>query len=214
MVSWLPQFIVPVGFALIALPLVMPLARRQILYWSPMTWAADIDYAIQSMHRAWLHTVWVPLALAALLVLLWRRRDPTARFWEYASRPGVPGGLLLSAYYWLGHVLLDVFAGGSVLFWPLLNTNFYYSFHILLDTKTNQFVTEAAGGTSEGPPELAPLYPWFSTEHHALLLFLVIMGVAALGVWAWRRRGQRPPVVVEREAVAVELDPSGAVGDA
>lgn len=201
MVSWLPQYLIPVGFALIVFPLLFPIARRQILVWSPLTWIADFDYLVQSVHRAWLHTLWIPLLLFAAVIVLWRRRDASARFWEYATRPGTPGGLLLASYYWFSHVMLDVFQGGSVLFYPLTNTNFFFSFQILLNTETNTFQTAARGGTSEGPPALSPLYPWFSSEHNAILLFLLIMALIVGAVHAWRRYQEGPPpVVVAREA--------------
>lgn len=202
MVSWLPHAIIPglVALAFFAVP------RRTALLWLPLVWLADLDYVIQSQHRAITHSAFIPLGLFAAVPWLWRARDPTARFWEFATRPGAPVALTLSAYYLASHLLLDVFQGGVVLFWPVLDTNFFLDFEILLDTGQNTFQPQGEGGTSQGAPELSPVYTWFTYEHSAIAVFLGSCAAVAAGVWMWRRwRGTTPkrPVIVERKATLV-----------
>lgn len=198
MVSWLPHYVIPV---LVALAF-FPVTRREALLWGILVWAPDLDYVVQSQHRAATHSVLIPMLLVAAVVVLWRRRDPTSRFLEFATRPGAAVGLTLGTYYVGSHLLLDLFQGGVVLFWPLLDTNFFLGFTILLDTGQNKFMTEGEGGTSVGAPELSPVYPWFSYEHAAILAFLLACGAVALGVRAWRRRAgaHAQPVIIERVA--------------
>ncbi len=182
-VSFLPHAVIP---ALVALAF-LPMERKRILALMPIAWLPDFDYLIPGLHRAVTTNVWIPLLLLGAVAVMWRRSDPTARFWEFATRPTHSGNTLLAAYYWASHVLLDAFAGGAVLFWPLLNTNFYWFYQIRVDTTTNTFVDDVAIGTSEGAPSITPLYTWFSSEHNAILWFLV--AAAAVGaVFAWRRR--------------------------
>ncbi len=197
MVSWLPHLIIPILPALAF----FPMARRQILWMAPVVWVADVDYIFPAEHRALTHSFLIPLTVAAALVIMWRRNDPTARFLEYATRPGHPGNLLLASYYLASHLLLDVFQGGVVLFWPLLDINFYWHFELILNTATNTFTPEGEVGTSEGAPPLSPLYPWISSVDTATLAFLALFGVGWGLARAWHRRtGPPPPIVVVRTA--------------
>ncbi len=199
MVSWLPHAVIP---GLVALAFFRAAPRKTILLTLPVVWLIDADYLIQSQHRAITHSILIPLALFAAVIVLWRRRAATARLLEYATRPGAPAILTLTAYYWASHLTLDLFQGGVVLFWPLLNTNFYLAFEVLLDTARNTFTPGSEAGTSEGAPELSPVYPWFSTEHTATLAFLAACAGAWGGVWAWRRvTGRVPPRPVRVERI-------------
>jgi hypothetical protein len=201
MVSWLPHYVIPV---LVALAF-FPVSRRTALLVGILAWVPDMDYIIQSQHRAITHSILIPLALASATVVLWKRRDPTARLLEFATRPGAPVILTLGAYYYASHLLLDVFQGGVVLLWPLLNTNFYAGFEILLNTGTNTFTPAAEAGTSEGAPELTPLYPWFSTEHAAIAVFLAACAAAGAAlVWHKRRTRRLAPVIVELTATPLD----------
>ncbi len=195
MVSWLPHLVLPllVGLAF------LPVERRRLLLLAPLVWVADADYAIQSIHRAATHSVLIPAALGVALVVLWRRRDPTSQFVEFATRPGAPSNLLIAAYYLSSHLILDLFQGGVVLFWPLNNTNFYLAYQILLDTQNNTFVAGGTAGTSQGAPSLSPVYPWFSTRDMAYIGFLGAFAAAWLAV-RYAKRGPMRPVRVERRA--------------
>src|ERR1041385_8421677 len=183
MVSFVPHLVIPglVALAFFAIP------KRTSLMWSWVAWVPDLDYLIQSEHRAITHSLFVPMAFFAAVVVLWRRRDPEARFWEFATRPGAPVVLSLASYYWASHLLLDVFAGGVVLLWPLVNYNVYMDFEILLNTKSNTFHPGGEAGTSQGAPQVTPLYDWLSAEHTAYLAFFAACLLVAAGVWAWRR---------------------------
>lgn len=197
MVSWLPHYVIP---ALVALAF-FPVPRKTTLLLGILVWVPDLDYILQSEHRAITHSIFLPMAAFAAAIVLWKRGDPEARLLEYATRPGWPVALTLGSYYYASHLLLDVFQGGVVLFWPILDVNFYAGFEILLNTGTNTFEPGAEAGTSEGAPALSPLYPWFSTEHAAILAFLAAVGAGGLGVRLWRkRRGTPKPIVVERTA--------------
>lgn len=194
MVSWLPHAVVP---GLVALAF-FPMERRRILWMLPIAWLPDLDYLVPEEHRAVTTNIWIPLCLMVALWVMWRRTDPVARFWEYATRPGHPGHVLLAAYYWSSHILMDVFAGGAVLFWPLWDVNVYWFYEIVVDTRTNQFTDTVDVGTEPGAPALTEVFVWFSAEHNAILWFLIACGAVG-GLLAWRRWRHRP-VVVERPA--------------
>lgn len=183
MPSFLPHAVIP---CLVALAF-FPMSRRRIVALVPFAWAPDLDYLVPGLHRAVTTNVWIPLAFLVAVVLLWRRRDPDAGFWSFAVRPGTPANLTLISYYWGSHVFLDVFAGGAVLFWPLLDINFFWFYQIVLDTGTNTFTDELEVGTEAGAPTVTPTYEWFSAEHNAILWFLVACALAGAAAWAWRR---------------------------
>ncbi|MFA5944645.1 MAG: metal-dependent hydrolase, partial [Candidatus Thermoplasmatota archaeon] len=127
MPSFLPHAVAP---ALVAMAF-FRIPRRTVLLLLPLVWVPDLDYLVQSQHRAVTHSMLIPLILLAAVVVLWRRRDPEARFWEFATRPGAPVGLSLASFFIASHLLMDVFAGGVVLLWPFTYTNFYADFAIL-----------------------------------------------------------------------------------
>ena len=201
--SFLPHLVAP---TLVALAF-FPIRRRTILLLAWTVWLPDLDYIVPAQHRAITHSVFIPMLLLAVVVLLWRRRDPSARFWEFATRPGAPVVLSLLAFFIASHELMDVFAGGVVLLWPALDTNFFLGFEIVLDTGENTFTPHGEGGTEQGAPQLDPTYTWVSAVDTAVFSFLV----AALLVWGsvhgWRRwAGTLPPrpVVVRRTATLAE----------
>ncbi len=200
MVSWLPHAVIP---GLLALAFFRHVPRKTILLTLPIVWAIDLDYLVPHLHRAVTHSTLWPAALLVAVVFLWRRQDPSARFWEFATRPGAPAALALLSYFWASHLLLDVFVGGVVLFWPLWSQNFYLEYHILVDTATNEPMPEGAGGSEPGAPQVSPVYEWFSYEHTAYLAFLAACAATFLAVLLWRRlRGTAPgrPAVVRRVA--------------
>lgn len=190
MPSFLPHAVAPalVAAAFFGIP------RRTVVLFLPMVWAPDLDYLVQSQHRAVTHSVLIPLAILAAVVVLWRRRDPTARFWEFATRPGWPVGLSLSSFYLASHILMDVFAGGVVLLWPFTYTNFYTDFQIILETGSNTFEPTGSSGTEPGPPQLSQRYPWLSYVDTAVAAFLATCLAGWWGVRRWRKaRGTLPP---------------------
>lgn len=199
MPSFLPHVVAPalVAAAFFAIP------RRTVLMLAPLVFVPDLDYLAQSQHRAVTHSVLIPIALLATVAFLWRRRDASARFWEFATRPGLPVGLSLASFYIASHLLMDVFAGGVVLLWPFTYTNFYTDFQVILDTGTNTFEPVGSSGTEQGTPELSPQYPWISYVDTAVAAFLAACLAGWLAVRQWRKaRGTLPrrPVVLRREA--------------
>ncbi|HUR25103.1 MAG TPA: metal-dependent hydrolase [Candidatus Thermoplasmatota archaeon] len=199
MPSFLPHAVAP---ALVAAAF-FPVPRRTTFLFLPMVWAPDLDYLVQSQHRAVTHSIFIPLALLVAVAVLWRLRDPAARFWEFATRPGWPVGLSLSSFYIVSHLLMDVFAGGVVLLWPFTYTNFYMDFQILLETGSNTFEPTGSSGTEQGTPEISATYPWLSYVDTAVAAFLAACLAGAWGVRRWRKaRGTLPPrpVRLRREA--------------
>jgi len=202
--SFLPHAVAPalVAAAFFRVP------RRTVFYLLPTVFVPDLDYLVQSQHRAVTHSVLIPIALLLAVVVLWRRRDPSARFWEFATRPGWPVGLSLSAFYIGSHLLMDVFAGGVVLLWPFTYTNFYTDLQVILDTERNTFEPVGSAGTEPGTPALSPQYPWISYVDTAVAAFLAACASGWLAVQQWRKaRGTLPPppVRLRREARLASL---------
>lgn len=184
MVSWVPHIVLP---ALVALAFFRSLPRVWVMAMAPIVWLQDLDYLSPGEHRVYSHNIFVPLIPLVILFLLHRRNPLGLTLRNFATRPGLPVALLLASYYLASHVLLDIFAGGVVLFWPLLNTNIFIDFEIWLNTKTNTFLPQGEAGTSIGAPDVAPMYPWLSYVDTATLALLA--GVALLLLFLrWRRK--------------------------
>ncbi len=198
MPSVLPHLLVPVLLGIAFLPV----ARKRLLLWAPLALVPDLDYFFaKEYHRALLSNIWIPLALAATLFVLWRVRDPTSRLGEYMWRPGAPGNVALSTYYIGGHLLMDVFAGGVSLLWPLTPRNFYLFFNIVVDTETNQPVVTGEGGTEPDIVTVSPQFEWWSTIDSAMATLTAVTLLVWLAWRWWGRRGVVQPVVVRRAAV-------------
>ncbi len=166
-----------------------------------MVWVPDLDFFFaKQYHRALLSNIWIPLALGAALYLLWRRRDPTSRLTEFMFRPGTPGALFLSMYYFAGHILMDIFAGGVALFWPLSTYSPYLFLSIQVNTATGQTNVLGEGGAPPNIPEITPVYEWFSTIDAAMLAFLVA-GTIIHTTWRlWKHRTDPAPLRVRTRA--------------
>ncbi len=200
--SILPHIVAPVLFALAF----MPMQRKRILLWSPIVLAPDLDYFFaRSFHRAALSNIWIPLILIGVLVVLWRRRDAAAAFWEWAFRPGAPGNLLLVNYYLIAHIVMDFFVGGVSLLWPLTNRNFYFIFQIVVDTATNKPVTTTEGGTDPDIVSVSPAFEWWSVIDTAVAAFLVVATLAYLAYRRWYRARHPLPLVIKRGAIAAPI---------
>ncbi|HUR62776.1 MAG TPA: hypothetical protein VM286_10510 [Candidatus Thermoplasmatota archaeon] len=192
MVSWVPHIVLP---TLVALAFFRTWPRAWVMGWAPLVWLQDLDYLSPGEHRVYSHNIFVPLAPLVALLVLWRRQagrvPEPLRFWAYAVQPGRPVSLLLASYFLASHVFLDLFAGGVVLFWPLLDQNLFLDYEIYLDTSTNTFEGAGEIGSSQGAPALAPLYTWLSYVDTATLAFLGAVALVALGLWVRRRRSAR-----------------------
>lgn len=183
------------------------MARKRILMWSPIVWVPDLDYFFAvEYHRALLSNIWIPLILIGVLVWLWKRRAPEMPFWQFVWRPGAPGALLLVTYFFLAHILMDIFAGGVVLLWPLTDTNFYLFYAIVVDTATNEPTMFAEGGTESGIPQVSETFTWVSAVDTAVVAFLVVAWLS----WMWYRaiirfRQDRPVAQAEATIVSAPI---------
>lgn len=198
MVSWVPHLLIP---TLVALAFLRSLDRRYVYALAPVVFLPDLDYFWPGEHRVLTHSILWPLACLGACWFLWRRarraggataaamaggREAAGtpprgqHFLSFATQPGPALGFLLASYYLASHILLDIFAGGVVVFWPVWNLNFYADYEIYIDTKTNQLEQAAEAGSSVGAPEVDPHYPWLTYEHTAILVFVA----AVLLPWA------------------------------
>ena len=152
-----------------------------LLAW-PLTHLPDLDYAF-GHHRATLHNVWVFVPF--LLVLLWSLR-PASR------RPGLAEWMAISLTYLGSHLLMDVFAGGITLLYPLSTFTFCWDFSIDVVTATNDLRVNWGPCSFTGIPVVAEVYPWLPWNEAAFLAFLVPATLVALA-WRWvvRRRAVR-----------------------
>lgn len=163
-------------------PLLLLLATRRLdarkiwLLW-PLTFAPDLD-SFFGHHRATLHNVWILLPFLA--ILLWHLR-PATRNLQRVEWMGI-------ALVYLGsHLLMDVFAGGAVLFYPVSTYNFCHLAAIDVVTATNELRPYFRPCSSDGIPTVAAVFPWLSVFEGAMLAFLLPAG-AILGLLHLRRR--------------------------
>jgi hypothetical protein len=161
---------------------------RYVWAWIWVAVIGDIDYigwwlyvnelVPVNTHRALLHNLWIFFLLAGISWHRYRRfraAHPLIRnpFPAFANTPA-GAGWLLSSYYYFSHLLLDSFQGGVVPFWPLWNSNVFFQFELLVDTKTQEVIPQAeAQAVPGGAPELTPVYPWLDSEQFAFLLLLL-----------------------------------------
>jgi len=169
------QSVIPLLFML-ALPW---LDRRKVFLAWPLTHLPDLDYVI-GHHRATGHNLWVLLPFVALAVWGWRKARPDLLQW----------GVIASVYVG-SHLLMDAFAGGVTLLYPLsLHTTCYYA-QIDVVTATNTPLVDAGRCSFEGIPTVSEVYNWLPWNESAMLAFLVPATLGALGWRAWMRRKAR-----------------------
>lgn len=177
MVSWLPHVLVP---SLVALAFFRHLPRKTVMLLAVVAWIPDLDYFSPGEHRELSHNLWIPLAFFAALWILWHRRGKAMDLWTFCGQRGAPVILFLCGYYWASHVLLDVFAGGVVLFWPVLDYNFQMFYEININLQTGEVFPEGDASVEPGgAPEVSDNYPWLYYDHTAVLAFLGLVGVVA-----------------------------------
>jgi len=126
----------------------------------------DIDtFAIE--HRALLHNIFIPLALVLLGISLKKMRTI----------------FFIIAFYFASHVILDIFGGGVVLFYPFYNEMAFIDASLKV-TKTNELLwTFDYGFTAyDDAWRLAEGYIFDSAGTGSLALIFVA------GMWAERTR--------------------------
>ncbi|MGH7337714.1 MAG: hypothetical protein ACREI7_09055, partial [Myxococcota bacterium] len=138
-------------------------------------------------HRAVTSNVFVPLAGAAV----WQ--------WCRVKRPDRAIYAAVATYYLASHLLMDLFAGGIVLFWPVWDQNFFFHFEVVVDTLTNRPITDFEAGTEPGAPPVARYFQWISAFETAMVALTV---ATLLVVLALRRARRQREVYLEemREA--------------
>lgn len=181
MPTFVLQSVVPLMFMLS-----MPwLDRRKVLLAWPLTHLPDLDYVI-GFHRATGHNLFVLLPFVAVGAWAWRNGRAPLTEW-----------MIIATVYVGSHLLMDVFAGGVTLLYPLsVHTTCYYA-EIQVVTATNTPFLDAGRCSFEGVPTVSPLYTWLPYTEAALLAFLVPGTLAVLGWRAWRR-GRRVSAPLRR----------------
>lgn len=151
------------------------LDRRLVLVLWPLTHLPDIDYVL-GYHRATAHNLWILLPFLGVGLWAWRR-----------ARPELAQAMLIGSIYVGSHLLMDAFAGGVTLLYPLsLHTTCYYA-QIRVVTATNTPFVDAGRCSYEGIPVVSEIYTWLPSTEAALLAFLV---PATLGILLWRLWGR------------------------
>ncbi len=117
MPNWALHLIVP----LLALLMVSRKENwKYVFLLLPFAVAPDLD-TFATQHRALLHNMFIP---AIMLFLGWRMR-------EYRTI------LVISAVYFASHVILDMFGGGVVLFYPFYDRMAFVNATIGVENKVN-----------------------------------------------------------------------------
>lgn len=189
--------------------------HRYVWAWVWVSIVPDLDYVGWilyvndvlpfNFHRALFHNIFLlflMIGLAAYLYARFRARfagTEKEAFAAYASSWS-GAGWFLSTYYYFSHLLLDVFQGGVVPFWPLSNYNLYSYFLLSVDTKTQAIQTQSDVVVEPGVPEVSAIYPWLDSEQFA---YVLLLGLSFLLGFAIRRFDRRVRIVA-----AVPVRPS------
>lgn len=177
----MPSFIVHLLIPPLLLAALRLAPNRAILWMLPFTLLPDVDYFV-GVHRAWTGNVFILLP-ALYLWHRWRETEPVRA--GYAA---------VAAFYLGSHLFMDVFAGGTVLFWPIWDQNVFLFFEVIIDTETNQPITNVGAGTEAGAPQVARFFRWISAFETAMA---AMTAVTLAGAWLWRRTRRETEVVVE-----------------
>lgn len=165
------QSVIPLLF-LLSLPW---LDRRKVLLAWPFTHLPDVDYLFEP-HRAVAHNLFILLPFVA--VGIYALRTARRELAEY---------MLVAGIYVASHLVMDIFAGGVTLLYPLsLHTTCYYA-EIRVVTATNEPFLDAGRCSFEGVPTVSAVYTWLPSTEAALLVFLVPATAAAIA-WGFRRQ--------------------------
>lgn len=186
--------------------------RRYVWAWVWVSIVPDFDYVGWilyvndvlpfNFHRALFHNVFLLFVLIGLTSFQYgrfRARFPATERETLAAYAGswAGAGWFLSTYYYFSHLLLDVFQGGVVPFWPISNHNLYSFFLLTVDTQTQTIRTQGDVVVQAGVPEVSAFYPWLDSEQFA---YLLLLGLTFLLSYAIRRMDRRVRIV---EAVRV-----------
>jgi hypothetical protein len=107
------HMIIPVMLGLTA-----GLDRRRALMLAPIAIIPDLDVLLVA-HRVYLHTVFIPVTIAALGLFLFRLKQRALIHFPLPRRE-----FLLASLYYLSHLLLDICPGPVAVFWPLTSVGY------------------------------------------------------------------------------------------
>lgn len=162
------------------IPLLVLLALRLAppkiaLLMLPFALLTDLDHWI-GVPRATFHNIFVTLPALALWYH-WRNEHP-----HRATYAGT------AAYYLASAVAMDIFAGGVVLFYPLLNTNFLVDCRVLVRTETHELIPICNPETEAGAPALSEIFTWISPFEVAMVAWTLAVAATVLAVRWYRYR--------------------------
>lgn len=172
----MPSFTIHGLIPLLFLLSVRRLDARKVWALWPLTFLPDADYVLEGLHRAVTGNVFVMLPFAAALA--WS-------LWPNQRRPALTEWMTIALVYLASHLVMDVFTGGSVLFWPFTDYNYCYLAYVNVRTATNTLEPHFDVCSASGVPTLAEVYPWLSVWEGAILAFILPAGLVMGGISAW-----------------------------
>jgi hypothetical protein len=174
-----PSFVVH-GLVPLLVILALRLAPPRVaLATLPFTWLPDLDFWI-GVHRATTSNVFI---LLPTLYLWWRWRAERPDRAQYAG---------VATIYLASHLVMDLFAGGIVPFWPIWDRTVFWHFLIRINTQTGERDITNQPGSHEGAPQVVEWFTWLSPIEAAMLAFTALALVGTLG-WRWYRQGGQLP---------------------
>lgn len=163
---------------------------RDVWVWSWPAWINDVDYlgwvfhvkwGWPNVHRALFHNAWLLVAMLLLGWTAWERWHARTRAPWRAFARARPAWILVPFFY-ASHLVLDLFAGGLTIFWPLSDRSVFWDFTIDFDTSKPipqpQVVSEP--GTYVGVPDVSQIYTWMNAEQFAILVLYLLSLVVML----------------------------------
>lgn len=167
----MPSFIVHGLIPLLLLLAFRLVPVRAALWMLPFTWLPDLDFWI-GVHRATTSNVFI---LIPGLIALYRWRQTRPDWVPYAGA---------ATFYLASHLVMDVFAGGVVLFWPIWDQTFFWHILVQINTQTGEPDITADPGTFEGAPQVVEVFTWISPFEAAMLALTLLVTAGYLG-WRW-----------------------------
>lgn len=159
------------------------LDRRKVLLLWPLTHLPDFDYVV-GHHRATGHNLFLLLPFLILLLVSLRPATRNRNHTQWS---------LIALTYLGSHILMDIFAGGVTLLYPLSTYTVCYYAAIDVITATNTPLYYFEPCSREGIPTVATLYEWLPANEGALLAFLIPATLLILALERYRRRRARAP---------------------
>lgn len=136
--------------------------QKYVLLLLPLAVISDLD-SFLTQHRAALHNIFIPVLL---LLLGWVMKEKRAIF-------------IIAAAYIASHVLLDMFGGGVVLFYPLYNQMAFVDAGLQM-TRANDLIWTFDYGFKQYSVEWTSAYGYISNSiGTGAMVFVFLAGVCA-----------------------------------